>query len=132
MELRAKLLETRDPVALWRDLTTTNRGNCTTRGSDTPMTRRQKASCSDIPDGYPASHADSFDTELGHSPATAMPSTPAPPTPKPKQLARTDADMAGILADVGMLSLLGALAVATRRRGAWPSRPPREDTHRTH
>jgi len=32
------------------------------------MTRRQKASCSDIPDGYPASHADSFDTELGHSP----------------------------------------------------------------
>ena len=68
MELRAKFLETRDPVALWRDLTTTNRGNCTTRGSDTPMTRRQKASCSEIPDGYPASHADSFDTELGHSP----------------------------------------------------------------
>ncbi|MEZ7633254.1 hypothetical protein O3656_09515 [Pauljensenia sp. 27098_8_83] len=47
-----------------------------------------------------------------------MPSTPAPPAPKPKQLARTDADMAGVLADLGMLSLLGALAVAARRRQA--------------
>ena len=56
------------------------------------------------PDAYPASDADSFDCTdtIGH----------------------TD--------PVGMLSLLGALAVATRRRGAWPSRPPREDTHRTH
>ncbi|MEZ7673001.1 LPXTG cell wall anchor domain-containing protein [Pauljensenia sp. 20925_1_27] len=50
--------------------------------------------------------------------AAATPSTPAPPTPKPKQLARTGADMAGILAGAGMLGLLGALAVAARRRQA--------------
>ena len=29
------------------------RGNCTTRGSDTPMTRRQKASCSETPRRFP-------------------------------------------------------------------------------
>lgn len=54
------------------------------------MTRRQKASCSENPDAYPASDADSFDCTdtIGH----------------------TD--------PVGMLSLLGALAVAARRHGA--------------
>ena len=86
------------------------------------------------PDAYPASDADSFDCTdtightdpvgpldagLVHSPGHATPpSAPAPSAPAPKQLARTDADMAGILADVGMLSLLGALAVAARRHGA--------------
>ena len=85
-----------------------------------------------IPDAYPAVAPTPSTPSSATPPATAMPSTPAPSTPKPKQLAHTDADIAGILADVGMLSLLGALAVATRRRGAWPSQPPREDTHRTH
>ena len=87
------------------------------------------------PDAYPASDADSFDCTdtIGHTdpvgtldaglvhspPATPPPpSTPAPSDPAPKQLARTGADMVGILADVGMLSLLGALAVAARRHGA--------------
>lgn len=46
------------------------------------------------------------------------PSTPTPSAPAPKQLARTGADMAGILAGAGMLGLLGALAVAARRRQA--------------
>lgn len=53
------------------------------------------------------------------APATPpTPSTPAPSTPAPKQLARTGADMAGVLAGTGMLGLLGALAVAARRRQA--------------
>ena len=62
------------------------------------------------------------------TPTPSMPSTPSsstppatPPTPSapaPKQLARTGADMAGVLAGAGMLGLLGALAVAARRRGA--------------
>ena len=52
-------------------------------------------------------------------PATPpTPSTPGPSTSAPKQLARTGADMAGVLAGAGMLGLLGALAVAARRRGA--------------
>ena len=52
-------------------------------------------------------------------PATPpAPSTPTPSTPAPKQLARTGADMVGILAGAGMLGLLGALAVAARRRQA--------------
>lgn len=52
-------------------------------------------------------------------PATPpTPSTPAPSTSAPKQLARTGADMAGVLAGAGMLGLLGALAVAARRRQA--------------
>ena len=46
------------------------------------------------------------------------PSTPTPSAPAPKQLARTGADMAGILAGAGILGLLGALAVAARRRQA--------------
>ena len=46
------------------------------------------------------------------------PSTPTPSTPAPKQLARTGADMVGILAGAGILGLLGALAVAARRRQA--------------
>lgn len=50
--------------------------------------------------------------------ALPAPSTPTPSAPAPKQLARTGADMAGILAGAGMLSLLGALAVAARRRQA--------------
>lgn len=50
--------------------------------------------------------------------APPTPSTPTPSTPAPKQLARTGADMAGVLAGAGMLGLLGALAVAARRRGA--------------
>ena len=62
------------------------------------------------------------------TPTPSMPSTPssstppatppAPSTPAPKQLARTGADMAGILVGAGMLGLLGALAVAARRRQA--------------
>jgi len=62
------------------------------------------------------------------TPTPSMPSTPSsstppatPPTPSapaPKQLARTGADMAGVLAGAGMLGLLGALAVAARRRQA--------------
>lgn len=62
------------------------------------------------------------------TPTPSMPSTPSsstppatPPTPSapaPKQLARTGADMAGVLAGAGVLGLLGALAVAARRRGA--------------
>ena len=62
------------------------------------------------------------------TPTPSVPSTPssstppaAPPTPSapaPKQLARTGADMAGVLAGAGMLGLLGALAVAARRRQA--------------
>lgn len=50
--------------------------------------------------------------------APPAPSTPTPSTPAPKQLARTGADMAGVLAGAGMLGLLGALAVAARRRQA--------------
>lgn len=46
------------------------------------------------------------------------PSTPTPSAPAPKQLARTGADMAGVLAGAGVLGLLGALAVAARRRQA--------------
>ena len=52
------------------------------------------------------------------SPATPPATPPAPSIPAPKQLARTGADMAGILAGAGMLGLLGALAVAARRRQA--------------
>lgn len=52
------------------------------------------------------------------SPATPPATPPAPSTPAPKQLARTGADMAGVLAGAGVLGLLGALAVAARRRGA--------------
>ena len=62
-------------------------------------------------------------TPTPSAPSTPSSSTPpatppAPSTPAPKQLARTGADMAGILAGAGMLGLLGALAVAARRRGA--------------
>lgn len=62
------------------------------------------------------------------TPTPSVPSTPSsstppatpptPLTPAPKQLARTGADMAGVLAGAGMLGLLGALAVAARRRQA--------------
>jgi len=62
------------------------------------------------------------------TPTPSVPSTPSsstppatpptPLTPAPKQLARTGADMAGVLAGAGMLGLLGALAVAARRHQA--------------
>ena len=62
------------------------------------------------------------------TPTPSMPSTPSsstppatPPTPSapaPKQLARTGADMTGVLAGAGVLGLLGALAVAARRHQA--------------
>ena len=52
------------------------------------------------------------------SSSTPPATPPAPSAPAPKQLARTGADMAGVLAGAGMLGLLGALAVAGRRRGA--------------
>ena len=52
------------------------------------------------------------------SSSTPPATPPAPSTPAPKQLARTGADMAGVLAGAGMLGLLGALAVAARRRQA--------------
>ena len=62
-------------------------------------------------------------TPTPSAPSTPSSSTPSatPPTPSapaPKQLARTGADMAGVLAGAGMLGLLGALAVAARRRQA--------------
>ena len=62
-------------------------------------------------------------TPTPSAPSTPSSSTPpatppAPSTPAPKQLARTGADMAGVLAGAGMLGLLGALAVAARRRQA--------------
>lgn len=62
-------------------------------------------------------------TPTPSAPSTPSSSTPpaTPPTPSapaPKQLARTGADMAGVLAGAGVLGLLGALAVAARRRGA--------------
>ena len=62
-------------------------------------------------------------TPTPSTPSTPSPSTPpatppAPSTPAPKQLARTGADMAGVLAGAGVLGLLGALAVVARRRGA--------------
>ena len=40
-----------------RDLIATNRGICTTRGSDTPMTRSQRASCSAKPPAFPTCRA---------------------------------------------------------------------------
>lgn len=52
------------------------------------------------------------------SSSTPPATPPAPSTPAPKQLARTGADMAGVLAGAGMLGLLGTLAVVARRRGA--------------
>lgn len=62
-------------------------------------------------------------TPTPSTPSTPSSSTPpatppTPSTPAPKQLARTGADMTGILAGAGMLGMLGALAVAARRRGA--------------
>lgn len=62
-------------------------------------------------------------TPTPSAPSTPSSSTPpatppTPSTPAPKQLARTGADMAGVLAGAGMLGLLGALAVAARRRRA--------------
>lgn len=62
-------------------------------------------------------------TPTPSAPSTPNSSTPpatppTPSTPAPKQLARTGADMTGVLAGAGMLGLLGALAVAARRRGA--------------
>ena len=62
-------------------------------------------------------------TPTPSTPSTPSSSTPpatppTPSTPAPKQLARTGADMAGVLAGAGMLGLLGALAVAARRRQA--------------
>lgn len=62
-------------------------------------------------------------TPTPSTPSTPSSSTPpatppTPSTPAPKQLARTGADMAGILAGAGILGLLGALAVAARRRQA--------------
>lgn len=113
-------------------------GNCTTQASDTPATRRKRASCSakpqrsprqsrlhpsqcrrlHTPSATPTPSTPSMRSSSTPPPTPSVPSTPAPPAPKPKQLARTDADMAGVLADLGMLSLLGALAVAARRHGA--------------
>lgn len=52
------------------------------------------------------------------SSSTPPATPPTPSTPAPKQLARTGADVAGVLAGAGMLGLLGALAVAARRRQA--------------
>lgn len=52
------------------------------------------------------------------SSSTPPATPPTPSTPAPKQLARTGADMTGVLAGAGMLGLLGALAVTARRRGA--------------
>ena len=62
-------------------------------------------------------------TPTPSTPSTPSSSTPpatppTPSTPAPKQLARSGADMTGVLAGAGMLGLLGALAVAARRRGA--------------
>lgn len=62
-------------------------------------------------------------TPTPSAPSTPSSSTPpatppTPSTPAPKQLARTGADMTGVLAGAGVLGLLGALAVAARRRGA--------------
>ena len=62
-------------------------------------------------------------TPTPSAPSTPSSSTPpatppAPSAPAPKQLARTGADMTGVLAGAGVLGLLGALAVAARRRGA--------------
>lgn len=62
-------------------------------------------------------------TPTPSAPSTPSSSTPpatppTPSTPAPKQLARTGADMAGVLAGAGTLGLLGALAVAARRRQA--------------
>lgn len=62
-------------------------------------------------------------TPTPSAPSTPSSSTPpatppTPSTPAPKQLARTGADMAGVLAGAGMLGMLGALAVAARRRQA--------------
>lgn len=90
-ELRAKFPETRDSETPRRDPTTTNRGNCTTQASDTPATRRQRASCSakpptltpavtPTPEPMPSvthsfGHADPVDTldaELVHSHAYAI------------------------------------------------------------
>ena len=70
------------------------------------------------PSATPTPSTPSMRSSSTPPPTPSVPSTPAPPAPKPKQLARTDADMAGVLADLGMLSLLGALAVAARRHGA--------------
>ena len=72
-----------------------------------------------IPDAYPAVALTPSTPRSATPPATPpTPSTPAPSTPKPKQLARTGADVADILAGASMLGLLGALAVAARRRQA--------------
>ena len=66
----------------------------------------------------PSTPSSSTPPAVPPAPSTPTPSAPTPSAPAPKQLARTGADMAGILAGAGILGLLGALAVATRRRQA--------------
>ena len=75
------------------------------------------------PEPTPSTTPPPSTTPTPSAPSTPSSSTPpatppTPSTPTPKQLARTGADMAGALAGAGMLGLLGALAVAARRRQA--------------
>lgn len=92
--------------------------------SPTPTpTTTPTATPSPTPTPTPSTSPTPSATPTPSAPSTPSSSTPpatppAPSTPAPKQLARTGADMAGVLAGAGMLGLLGALAVAARRRGA--------------
>lgn len=75
------------------------------------------------PEPTPSTTPNPSATPTPSAPSTPSSSTPpatppTPSTPAPKQLARTGADMTGVLAGAGMLGLLGALTVAARRRGA--------------
>ena len=75
------------------------------------------------PEPTPSTSPTPSATPTPSAPSTPSSSTPpatppTPSTPAPKQLARTGADMAGVLAGAGMLGVLGALAVAARRRQA--------------
>ena len=85
------------------------------------------------PDAYPSSHADSFDctdtightdsvdpfnTELGHSPGHSDVFDSRASRSQAEAAARTGANIAGILAGVGVLSLLGALAMMAGQHGS--------------
>ena len=98
--------------------------------SPTPsVTPKPTPSTTPTPSATPSSTPSPSVTPTPSStPSPSVPSTPSsstppatpptPSTPAPKQLARTGADMAGVLAGAGMLGLLGTLAVAARRRQA--------------
>ena len=65
-----------------RDLTATKRGNCTTRGSDTPATRQRRASCSAKPPTATGMEGAGGTAGPGRTTSRRAEHTPAHPAPQ--------------------------------------------------